>query len=192
MLNAQINTFLVAAVLPANFLLIGGLIIVVICAIAILDRTSVITIYCWKNLIFTALLGVIFVYKLIDIFTGDMDIYAYDYTGFLKALVVIIFLVYLIFKGLLLSFTGDGIVEEKLERTLYDRACKNLFGKWALVAPRGGIISIIMALLIVGLIMPSQEWVFIFIILGGLLYQIWVDRLIRKRIQMEKAKGVVY
>ena len=177
--------------MTTHVFLIGAIILTAICAVFILDRRSIIMVHCWKTLLVTILFGGgMFLYRVIDMITGKVPI-LYNETEFVMTIVVIIFWGYVILKGLWVAFTGDGLVEEKLEQTLYKMACQNLFGPLSLIAPWGGVILIILAALSVEVI-PSPNWVSILLLIGGLAYQFRVYRLIRKHIKMEKDKGAVY
>lgn len=175
--------------IPTYTLAIGVVIIIAVCTIFILDRKSIIIVYSWKALLVTILLVGALILSLKHV---SVERFNHNETEFLKTLILLMVWIYTIFKGFMISLTGEGVVEDKLERTLYKRVCKDLFGKWALIAPWGGIIIIFLALLTVGLLIPYLNWLFVFFLLGGLVYQIWVDRLVRKHIKMEKDKGAVY
>lgn len=82
-------------------------------------------IYSWKTLIVTILA---IIYVIIREFEDVM-------AGEVSAFVFLIFLGYLILKGLWVSFTKEGFEEDKEREKRTKRAYRKLFGPWALIAP---------------------------------------------------------
>jgi hypothetical protein len=88
-------------------------------------------VYNWKTLTVTILAVVyIIIWKFEDVMAGE----AY-------AFIFMIFLGYLILKGLWVSFTKEGSEEDKQREESTKRAYRKLFGPWSLIAPWGHKVS---------------------------------------------------
>ena len=91
--------------------------------------------------------------------------------------------VYVLIKGIKDLLMDKESRDEEVDNSLYRKACKNLFGPWYLIAPWGGYILIVLALLIFGVLLPSTN-LLIFLLLGGLVYDFWINRLVKKQIEL--------
>jgi amino acid transporter len=132
-------------------------------------------IYSWKTLIVTILA---IIYVIIREFEDVM-------AGEVSAFVFLIFLGYLILKGLWVSFTKEGFEEDKEREKRTKRAYRKLFGSWALIAPWGHLILILLSAASAQFL-PSQPWLSIVLIIGSLIYVIVCGGLVRKHMRLEE------
>ncbi|MFZ7103758.1 MAG: hypothetical protein ACOWWO_14035 [Peptococcaceae bacterium] len=131
-------------------------------------------VYSWKTLLVAILAGVyIIVWKFEDVMAGEMS-----------AFIFMIFIGYLILKGLWVSFTKEGFEEDKRREESTKRAYRKLFGPWALIAPWGHFILILLSVASVKFL-PSQPWLSILLIIGSLVYVIVCGGLVRKHMRLE-------
>jgi len=135
-------------------------------------------VYSWKTLLITILFGGgIIIYKFEDLMTGEVSTYIF-----------MLFYSYIILKCLWVSFTKDGSEDEKRKVASRERVYRKIFGSWALIAPWGHLILILLAAVSVQ-IMPYQKWLPVLLILGSLVYIIVVGRLLKKQLKMEEEIG---
>lgn len=124
-------------------------------------------VYSWKTLLVTILAGGTIIWKFEDVMAGEVS-----------AFIFMIFLGYLILKGLWVSFTKEGFEEDKQREESTKRAYRKLFGPWALIAPWGHFILILLSVASVQFL-PSQPWLAILLIIGSLVYVIVCGGLVR-------------
>ncbi|MGI6227356.1 MAG: hypothetical protein ACOYJ1_13990 [Peptococcales bacterium] len=131
-------------------------------------------VYSWKTLIVTILAFVYIIWKFEDVVAGEVS-----------AFIFAISLGYLILQGFWVSFTKEGFEKDKQREVSVKRAYRKLFGSWALIAPWGHFILILLAAASVKFL-PSQPWLSIFLIIGSLVYIIVCGGLVRKHMRLEE------
>lgn len=132
-------------------------------------------VYSWKTLLVTILAGGgTIIWKFEDVMAGEVS-----------AVIFMIFLGNLILKGLWVSFTKEGFEEDKQREESTKRAYRKLFGSWALIAPWGHFILILLSGASVQFL-PSQPWLSILLIIGSLVYVIVCGGLVRKHMRLEE------
>ncbi|MEL7564923.1 MAG: hypothetical protein AAGU27_08565 [Dehalobacterium sp.] len=132
-------------------------------------------VYSWKTLLVTILAGgETIIWKFEDVMAGEVS-----------AVIFMIFLGYLILKGLWVSFTKEGFEEDKQREESTKRAYRKLFGPCALIAPWGHFILILLSVVSVQFL-PSQPWLSILLIIGSLVYVIVCGGLVRKHMRLEE------
>ena len=132
-------------------------------------------IYSWKALIVTILLGGGMIVK------NFSNMMSGDWSG----LVSIFIWGYLIFRGLRVSFTEEGFEEDKRRVAISKRVHRKLFGSWAIIAPWGSIILILLAAVTV-YFMPTQKWVTIILMLSALVYAVSCGMVVQKHMKIEE------
>ncbi len=132
-------------------------------------------VYSWKTLLITIIFGVwIFIYEFEDLMAGEVSTYVF-----------MLFYSYIILKCLWVSFTKEGFEEDKRKEANSKRVYRKLFGPWAIIAPWGHIILILLAALSVQ-ILPYQKWLPAILIMGSVAYIIVVGRLKKKHLNIEE------
>lgn len=135
-------------------------------------------VYSWKTLLVTIIAIVyIIIWKFEDVMAGD-----------LSSLVFMMFIGYLILRGLWVSFTKEGFEEDERREVSVKRAYRKLFGSWALIAPWGHLILILLAAASVQFL-PSQPWLAGLLVIGSLVYIIVCGGLVRKHLRLEEEIG---
>ncbi|NLY45047.1 MAG: hypothetical protein GX053_03530 [Tissierella sp.] len=134
-------------------------------------------VYSWKILISILIFFMIgMISSIKDIIAGDSLAFAY-----------IPLWIYILIRGLWASLNEDGFASDKLNADTYKRVVTELFGKWSFIAPRGGLILMVFALMLLKII-PSQKWIPMLVSTIGILYHIIVGRYMNKEIKKEKKK----
>lgn len=134
-------------------------------------------VYSWKILFATIFIGGgAIIYAIKNIIAGDMS-----------SFILLIFSGYLFIKGLWVSFTKEGFQSDKRDADINNEVIENLFGDLPFIIPWGGFVLIILAGIIFK-IMPSQKWLYILLLILGLVYQFRVHLLIKKHIKQERRK----
>ncbi len=132
-------------------------------------------VYSWKTLIVTIIAAIyIIIWKFEDVMAGEVD-----------AVIFMIFMGYLIIKGFWASFTKEGFEEDERRAASIKRIYRKLFGPWAVIAPWGHVILILLSLATVKLL-PSQLWLSVLLLMGGLVYALVCVGLVRKHMRLEK------
>ena len=134
-------------------------------------------VYSWKTL-FVIIIGCgsLIVYEVKNIMGGQMI-----------SLLFLMFWVYLFIKGLWISFTKEGFETDQRDRDISKTVIKELFGKWSFIGPWAGIVLIIVGG-VLSLLMPSRKWLYILLFILGLVYEIRVNLLLRKRFKIVRRK----
>lgn len=134
-------------------------------------------VYSWKTLFVTIFVGgALIIYEAKNIMEGEMI-----------SLLFLMFWVYLFIKGLWVSFTREGFETDERDGEISKTVTKELFGKWSFIGPWAGIVLIILGGVIC-LLMPSKKWICILLFILGLVYQIRVNLLLRRRFKIERRK----
>lgn len=132
-------------------------------------------VYSWKTLLAIIFAGGVFVIlNFEDLMAGEVS-----------AFVFMIWFGYLILKGLWVSFTKEGFEEDERRSANSKKIYKRLFGSWALIAPWGHVILLLLSAATAKLL-PSHLWLSILFIVGGLVYAIVFSGLVRKHMKSEE------
>lgn len=132
-------------------------------------------VYSWKTLISTILIGgALIIYQIKRIMAGDSLSYLY-----------LLLWIYLIFEGLLVSFTREGYGEDCFRQVVYTRATRKLFGPWAPFVSWVGFAIIVLAG-IIAKFMPNLDYLPVILLFIGLIYNLIVSITIRKQIKIDK------
>lgn len=96
----------------------------------------------------------------------------------------IVLMVVIIAKGLYDSFSEAGYKADQ-KRKVEKKVCHKLFGRWAVIAPRGFEIFVIFAWASAEL-MPLQIWLALLLIMSAFGYQAWFTTVCNKQIELEE------
>lgn len=134
-------------------------------------------IYSWKDLLVSIFGG------------GGAIIYILLHFKEVTDFIWLIIFAYLVLKGICISISKEEYDKAKKRETKMKKVYRKLFGKFAPVAPYGGLIFMGLGCA-VALIFPEVEWVtewiLLILILSALVYNIWLDIIIRKHMKMEE------
>jgi len=134
-------------------------------------------VYSWKTLIATILIGGgAFIYQVKKFIQGDKISFFY-----------VLFLAYLLIKGLWVSFSKEGFQHDMRNETIKIRVLRAQFGKWAPLVSFGGYILLILAV-ILAIFLPSLQFLSLALYFGGLIFMIIMGLYVRKHVKEEKKK----
>lgn len=120
--------------------------------------------------------GGILIFELIKLINGQ-----------LSSLVQLALWGYLFILGLWTSLSQKGYAKDQLRESIHKKTLTKLFGPWKFLAPYLGVILVILAG--IGLeFLPSLKWIFLLLLILGVIYQIWVTNLIGKHIKLEERR----
>lgn len=134
-------------------------------------------IYSWKDLLVSVFVGGGFIIYLLLHFNEVTDFF------------YLIIFAYLVLKRITISIDKEEYDAEKKREAKMKKVYRKLFGKFAPVAPYGGIIFMLLGCAF-ALLFPEVEWVIewllLILILSALAYNIWLAIIIRKHMKIEE------
>lgn len=132
-------------------------------------------IYSWKTFFLSLIAGVgSIIYYIKELIGGD---------GY--AIFYIIFWGYLFISGMWSSLTKEGFEDDKVNGKISKIVYKRLFGRWWAIAPWGGLILLLLALITINLL-PSQEWLWLTFFITGAIYHVVGAIIVGREVKREK------
>jgi hypothetical protein len=97
------------------------------------------------------------------------------------------FVLYVVIKGLYVSFSKEGYEEDQKRAARGKRVYRKLFGRFSPVMPYGTFILFFFAWAGIKLF-PSQKWLGALFLFLAIAYSVWLNIVYRKHMEIEKER----